>query len=673
MSTAENPAPGGPSQNPGLSTPPPPPARSGSPPRRKHTPGRTPAALGAPPPPAAAPLGGRRRRFRLSWRAGLSLGLLVIAALVAETAWFAPLDTRTGDPARSPPPLPLAAVNPLGAHVFLEREVDRFKREKTNELLATAGLGWIRQEFPWSELEFQKNRYYDDKNDQVSWAKFDEIVRQARARGLQIIARLDRTPDWARRPGPHNFGAPPVQLADFGDFVAEFVRHYNQSADSPGPIHVLQIWNEPNLADEWDNRAPVNAAEYVALLKAAYTRARAVDPDIVILSAPLATTNDDFHQTPAITHNLRETVYLAEMYAAGGGAYFDIASANAFGYNSPPDEPPAPDTYNLRRVELLRAVMEQHGDARKPIWFTEYAWDAPDRDLFPPGDRRIHWGQVSLQQQADYTVGGIRYARAHWAWAGVFVIWYFRQVGDRAPTDADYYFGMVTPDFVPEPIYRAVQALAADLGTAGPGAHGPLSPAVIAGPGWGLRVQHGAPGSRTPDVPLLVAQAADARLALTFRGTDLTLLLAPAAGAAGQPPPRLYVTVDGGTDQVAASLPRDASGRPYIADLQSAAGPPNRGSEPAPTGGRQAAPRRGPDPASTTAVAVPLVVAQGRERVPEVHTVQLQASAAGAAIAGFTVASERSYLAFGLVTTLLLGLLVADILLLRGPSGPRIG
>ena len=31
---------------------------------------------------------------------------------------------------------------------------------------------------------------------------------------------------------------------------------------------------------------------YVALLREAATRARAVDPDIVILSAPLATTNE---------------------------------------------------------------------------------------------------------------------------------------------------------------------------------------------------------------------------------------------------------------------------------------------------------------------------------------------------------------------------------------------
>ena len=44
-----------------------------------------------------------------------------------------------------------------------------------------AGVRWIKQEFPWSELEFRPGVYYDEKNSKLSWAKFDEIVRLARA------------------------------------------------------------------------------------------------------------------------------------------------------------------------------------------------------------------------------------------------------------------------------------------------------------------------------------------------------------------------------------------------------------------------------------------------------------------------------------------------------------
>ena len=603
-------------------------------------------AAATPPPaaglarPAVIPSRPRPRRIRLD----VLLVPVLLLALLGDLLWFAPGAPAAAAPARAGAVLPLAAVNPLGADVFLEREVDSFKKDKTAELLRQSGLGWIKQEFPWSELEFRKGYFVDDKNTTASWTKFDAIVQQAADAGLQVIARLDRTPTWARQAGATSAVAPPAHLSDFGDFVATFVQRYK------GRIHALQIWNEPNLAAEWNTEAqpgrPVNAAEYVALLKEAATRARAVDPDILILSAPLATTNENWHlNQPAQTPNLRETVYLDEMYAAGAAPYFDIVSANAFGYNSPPEEAPSADSYNFRRVELLRAVMEQHGEAQKPIWITEYAWNAPDPGVVKAQDRL--WGKVSLEQQADYTVRGVQYAWAHWPWAGVFVIWYFRQVGDIPPDRAEYYFGMVTPDFVTQPIYRAVQAAAAQLAVAGPGSYGPLSAPLRAGPGWGWQLTQPA-DTAAPRTLLLVAPAAPATLTITFRGTDLAILCAPAAP--GAPPARLYVTVDGSTSNVADTLPRDEAGRPYIG-----AGP---SAGPAPGSGREAAP-------PATPRLVPVVAGLGSEWAAGTHQAQLQAAGPGAAIAGFQVGDARSYLAFGVITGLLLAALGGDLLLLR--------
>jgi hypothetical protein len=57
-------------------------------------------------------------------------------------------------------------------------------------------------------------------------------------------------------------------------------------------------------------------------------------------------------------------------------------------------------------------------------------------------------------------VDGITYAREHWPWAGVFFIWYLRQVGDISPDKAEYYFQMLDPDFNPQPVYDAVKAAA---------------------------------------------------------------------------------------------------------------------------------------------------------------------------------------------------------------------
>jgi len=40
--------------------------------------------------------------------------------------------------------------------------------------------------------------------------------------------------------------------------------------------------------------------------------------------------------------NHNDLVFLEQIYQAGGGDYFDILSANAFGLDRPPEDPPDP-------------------------------------------------------------------------------------------------------------------------------------------------------------------------------------------------------------------------------------------------------------------------------------------------------------------------------------------
>src|SRR5437016_13420319 len=166
-------------------------------------------------------------------------------------------------------------------------------------------------------------------------------------------------------------------------------------------------------------------------------------------------------------------------------------SANAYGLERPPEDPPSPQALNFRRVELLRKFMENNGDGTKAIWFNEYGWNASPATCcasFP-------WGRVSPDQQADYTVRGIQYAREHWAWAGVFTIWYLRQVGDIAPTQSEYYFSLLNTEFVPSSAYWAVKAVAHDeRQVATPGQWGPLSPVVSAGSDWQVHLSSGVHG-----------------------------------------------------------------------------------------------------------------------------------------------------------------------------------
>ena len=57
--------------------------------------------------------------------------------------------------------------------------------------------------------------------------------------------------------------------------------------------------------------------------------------------------------------------FLQGMYDAGAKDAFDILAVHAYGWQEPPDAPPAPDRINWRRTELLRQIMERNGDAAK--------------------------------------------------------------------------------------------------------------------------------------------------------------------------------------------------------------------------------------------------------------------------------------------------------------------
>jgi hypothetical protein len=333
------------------------------------------------------------------------------------------------------PRIPHTDVNPYGANFFLDREVELWKREKTLEMAQRAGIGWIKQQFSWEEIEPLRKGEYD-------WVKYDNIVDLAERYGMQIIARLDRPPDWSHQDLQFKT-LPPDDLEDYGDFVAAFVERYK------GRVRHIQIWNEPNLSAEWGFQR-VDAVAYVRLLEMAYRRAKAVDPDIVVLSAPLAITLED----ASMRGNHNDLVFLKEMYEAGADAYFDILSANAFGLDRPPEDPPQPDVLNFRRVELQREIMERYDDADKPIWINEYGWNAAPAS-FPK--ELLTWERVGEAEQAEYTVRGITWGREQWPWLGVVNIWYFRQVGDVPPDRAAYYFALVDPEFKPRPVYDALR------------------------------------------------------------------------------------------------------------------------------------------------------------------------------------------------------------------------
>jgi hypothetical protein len=424
-------------------------------------------------------------------------------------------------PVPSPPPaMPFTDVDPYGANFFLEWEPEEWKIDKTFELASNAGIHWVKQDFPWESLQLSpgSNGYWDQRLNQSTWDKYDRIVRLAHKYNLEIIARLDRPPAWTRADNRHP-ERPPDDPNTYGAFVYDVVSHFK------GQIHYYQIWNEPNIYPEWGEQAP-SASGYVRLLKTAYQRAKQADPNVVILSAPLAQTLE------TSVRNESDLQYLEEMYTAGARPYFDILFANAYGFAFPPEDPPNADRLNFQRVVLLRRIMEANGDSGKPVWFNEFGWDAAP-DSFAAND--LPWGRVTDQQQAQYTVDAVRFARANWNWAGVFNIWYFRENGNIPEDRADHYFRMVDEGFTPRPLYNLVKQATENVGSAGPGVYAVTDPAAEFSGSWSPALTPAGIGG-----VIEATTATGDSLTIAFRGGGISLHLQSRPNA-GQ----VFITVDG--------------------------------------------------------------------------------------------------------------------------------
>jgi hypothetical protein len=438
--------------------------------------------------------------------------------------------------------IPDTDVNPFGANFFLAREVEPWKRERTAEMAQQAGIGWAKQQFAWAEIEpLRKGEFIDPVTGGSSWDKFDQLVDTLRAHNLEVIARLDRAPAWARHPDTRA-ETPPTDFEDFGDFVYAFVKHFQ------GQIQYIQIWNEPNIYPEWGEQA-VDPVAYTELLQIAYRRAKEADENVHVLSAPLALTLGEPHPEPGKWRSMPDPDYLQAMYEAGARDYFDILAANAFGFDLPPEDPPSPMTLNFRRVELQREIMEEYGDGDKAVWFNEYGWNAAPAYF---AEEDLTWKRVTEEEQAEYTLRGIAFARERWPWAGVFGIWYFRQTGQQYNLDdAAYYFRMVDVDFTPRRVYDAVQDATGTLFVAPAGHFEETNPAVVPGTSW-----YGVISPEASGEGLSQSKDPGSSLVFTFHGHSVDLI-----ARHGPEEGRLLVTLDG---RNVSGLPLDEQDRSYI-------------------------------------------------------------------------------------------------------------
>ncbi|MCX6022570.1 MAG: cellulase family glycosylhydrolase, partial [Chloroflexi bacterium] len=368
-------------------------------------------------------------------------------------------------------PVSHGGMVPYGANAFFEQEVEEAKVRRTMEMMRQAGIRWVRQQIPWERIEPEAKGVYQTPYGS-SWDQFDRVVTLAHEYGLELVVRPDLPPAWARS-NPDVPQSRPRNLADYGDFLETLARRYQ------GKLTYYQIWNEPNLYGEWG--AVPDAAGYAEMLRMARQRLKAVDPTIVVLSAPLSPTIG----TPD-GKNESDLTYLQKLYELGAAADFDILSAQGYGlWTGPGNRRTEPGQVNFSRVRLLREIMVRNGDAGKSVWISEMGWNALPADFPGPATH----GRVSLEQQARATVTGLERIHAEWPWVGVTFLWHFRRVSDDERNQVMFYYRMVEPDFTPLPVYDAVKQLTSKEPVMRLGAHQEDDWTLSYSPGWTPRTR----------------------------------------------------------------------------------------------------------------------------------------------------------------------------------------
>ncbi len=348
--------------------------------------------------------------------------------------------TATATPPPAPGPKPLRMNSPeYGMQAFLWWRPETAHRDLG--LIKDAGFTWVKQSFAWRDIEGAAKGHFD-------WSRADRIVQQVNEFGLDLIARVDRQPQWAGGGYPQN--GPPDNYQDYADFLYAMAGRYK------GRIRAYQIWNEPNLnvagRSEWGGRPP-NPAEYTALLKVAYEAIKRADPNAMVISAGLSPTSRWDDQA------MPDVEFLKGMYAAGAKPYFDVLGAHGAGYKVPPETDPAvvardptlnnydpsPEErkriYCFRHVEDLRQIMVENGDGDKQIALLEFGWTSDE--VHP----EYAWFRVTEEQKGDYLVRAYQYAKQHWSpWIGVMSLIYMPDP-DWTPDKEEYWWAIIEPAY----------------------------------------------------------------------------------------------------------------------------------------------------------------------------------------------------------------------------------
>ena len=277
-------------------------------------------------------------------------------------------------------------------------------------LIKGAGIGWIRDEVYWSEVEKEKGIFKFPP-------AYDHYLRAAQSRGIQVLLILDFSNSLYSVSEKHAPAADPERRA-FARYCREAVEHC-----TPLGVRHYEIWNEPNASTFW--KPQPDPEGYARLLETAYPAVKEADPGATVIGCSTAGVDLDF---------------IGRVIRAGGSRFMDAVSLHPYCQPLPPEHRLLTDM-----AKLTRLVPE------KPLWVTEFGYPT-------------HSGAAGVNEeaQANYLVRAFLLARTFPSIARFF--WYDFQNDGEDSDEGEFNFGLIRMNRTPKPAYEACRRMASLVG-----------------------------------------------------------------------------------------------------------------------------------------------------------------------------------------------------------------
>ena len=230
-------------------------------------------------------------------------------------------------------------------------------QEQTCTAAVNANLPMVRDEVHWWTVEPEKGRF--SLPERAGW------VDTAAENGIKCLVVLSYG-------NPvYDFGQPSQADMDAGgawdctmpvrdgdpettaddEYFDAYIRYVDfVSRSLAGKVAAYEIWNEPDI--RYFNTKDATAADYAALLQAAYRTIKSNDPGVTVLGGAIALQTD----------------FIDAMMQAGAGEYMDGLSVHYYLGQS------APERRARNRLDEYRDVLVKYGCDKMPVWVTETGW-----------------------------------------------------------------------------------------------------------------------------------------------------------------------------------------------------------------------------------------------------------------------------------------------------------